>query len=737
MANITLTNLPTVTSLNGTEPLLGVQSNSSVQITTRQIATYTLGIVGIGLPVTVPNGGTGQTSFTSNAILIGNGTGSLNAIAPPAGTNYVLVGSSTGTPSWQPTIPVTAGVDSISFGTTGLTPSTDTAGVITVAGTLAAKNGGTGQSSYTIGDLLYASSSTALSKLADVATGSVLVSGGVGAAPSYSSSPTISGTTTSSFFIANGTITGSQSQGAYAYGTLGYSDTNIFQSFASSVNSYNQNVMQNTNAGASASTNIIVSNNLGTANTYFGEFGMNSSGFTGTGAFNAASTVYLDATSADLAIGTTTANAIHFVVNGGATDAATISSAGVFSLGTALAVGSGGTGQSSNWTQWGAIYASTTGALASTAAGTTGQVLIGNTGAAPSWAAATSVSVTSISFGTTGLTPNTATQGAVTVAGTLATANGGTNLTTFTAANNAIYSTSASVLTAGTLPVAAGGTGQASALTQYGVVYGSTTTAMATSAAGTTGQPLLSNTTSGPAFGALAIGTANTNISGALTVTNGGTGVATLASNGVLYGNATGVVQVTAQGAANTILTANAGAPSFSATPTIGTSVTVPLVIGGTATSSTLTLQSTSGVGATDSVVIKVGNNGAVTAATFNTVGVASSVNWYNTATQTATNTVTLTAAQITSPFLLGTPTATASYTLPLASAVETALGTPPNETGWEFVVFTTAAFAITLLTNTGWTLVGSMATGATANSFARFRARKTGSAAYTLYRIS
>jgi hypothetical protein len=38
-------------------------------------------------------------------------------------------------------------------------------------------------------------------------------------------------------------------------------------------------------------------------------------------------------------------------------------------------------------------------------------------------------------------------------------ANGGTNLTTFTAANNAIYSTSASALTAGTLPVTAGGTG--------------------------------------------------------------------------------------------------------------------------------------------------------------------------------------------------------------------------------------------------------------------------------------
>jgi hypothetical protein len=223
----------------------------------------------------------------------------------------------------------------------------------------------------------------------------------------------------------------------------------------------------------------------------------------------------------------------------------------------------------------------------------------------------------------------------------------------------------------------------------------------------------------------------------ALGVASGGTGATTFTTNGVLYGNTTSAIQVTAQGAANSILTANAGAPSFSASPTIGTSVTVPLVIGGTATSSTLTLQSTSGVGATDSVVVKVGNNGAVTSATFNTAGVATSTNWYNTATQTATNTATLTAAQITSPFLLGTPTATASYTLPLASAVETALGTPPNETGWEFVVFTTAAFAITLLTNTGWTLVGSMATGATANSFARFRIRKTGAAAYSIYRIS
>lgn len=42
---------------------------------------------------------------------------------------------------------------------------------------------------------------------------------------------------------------------------------------------------------------------------------------------------------------------------------------------------------------------------------------------------------------------------------TVGTGYGGTGLTTFTGANNALYSTSSSALTAGTLPVAAGGTG--------------------------------------------------------------------------------------------------------------------------------------------------------------------------------------------------------------------------------------------------------------------------------------
>lgn len=60
--------------------------------------------------------------------------------------------------------------------------------------------------------------------------------------------------------------------------------------------------------------------------------------------------------------------------------------------------------------------------------------------------------------------------------GTLATTNGGTGLTTFTAANNAIYSTSSSALTAGTLPIAAGGTGQATASAAFNALSPVTTT---------------------------------------------------------------------------------------------------------------------------------------------------------------------------------------------------------------------------------------------------------------------
>lgn len=62
----------------------------------------------------------------------------------------------------------------------------------------------------------------------------------------------------------------------------------------------------------------------------------------------------------------------------------------------------------------------------------------------------------------------------------LSVASGGTGISTLTAANNALYSTSASALTAGTLPVAAGGTGVTS-LTTGRIPFGAGTSAFSSS----------------------------------------------------------------------------------------------------------------------------------------------------------------------------------------------------------------------------------------------------------------
>ena len=71
-----------------------------------------------------------------------------------------------------------------------------------------------------------------------------------------------------------------------------------------------------------------------------------------------------------------------------------------------------------------------------------------NTGALQTIATKAAVTnVASITFGSTGLTPSTATTGAVTVAGTLAVANGGTGVTSSTGSGNVVLSTSPTLVT--------------------------------------------------------------------------------------------------------------------------------------------------------------------------------------------------------------------------------------------------------------------------------------------------
>lgn len=62
---------------------------------------------------------------------------------------------------------------------------TDASKNLTTTGTVPVANGGTGLTSYAVGDILYASGATTLSRLAAAAAGNVLVSNGAGMAPSW------------------------------------------------------------------------------------------------------------------------------------------------------------------------------------------------------------------------------------------------------------------------------------------------------------------------------------------------------------------------------------------------------------------------------------------------------------------------------------------------------------------------------------------------------------------------
>jgi hypothetical protein len=108
----------------------------------------------------------------------------------------------------------------------------------------------------------------------------------------------------------------------------------------------------------------------------------------------------------------------------------------------------------------------------------------------------------------------------------------------------------------------------------------------------------------------------------------------------------------------------------------------------------------------------------------------------------TATASATLTADQVTNGILLGSPgSSAASYQLPTVSTLEAGIPSAINiGESFDFSVVNvdgSGSGVITLTTNTGWTLVGLMTVVATAGTAQRFRARKTGSGAWTLYRIA
>jgi len=112
-------------------------------------------------------------------------------------------------------------------------------------------------------------------------------------------------------------------------------------------------------------------------------------------------------------------------------------------------------------------------------------------------------------------------------------------------------------------------------------------------------------------------------------------------------------------------------------------------------------------------------------------------------APQTATATATLTVDQITAGILLGSPgSSAAAYTLPTVASLELVLtASPKTGTCFDLSVVNVDGSGSGVITMTGggvtgWTVVGLATVAATAGTAALYRARKTGTGTWSLYRI-
>jgi hypothetical protein len=112
---------------------------------------------------------------------------------------------------------------------------------------------------------------------------------------------------------------------------------------------------------------------------------------------------------------------------------------------------------------------------------------------------------------------------------------------------------------------------------------------------------------------------------------------------------------------------------------------------------------------------------------------------------QTATATATLTVAQITGGLLVGNPsTSAASYTMPTATAIDAAMTNMKTSSCFllNVVNIGTSSGIITMVVGTGITAVGNLLVAITGSAAgvggaAQFLFRKTGTAAYSVYRIA
>lgn len=290
----------------------------------------------------------------------------------------------------------------------------------------------------------------------------------------------------------------------------------------------------------------------------------------------------------------------------------TLSASGAFSLtGDQVTVAEGGTGAAS-LTDHGIMLGSGTAAVSVTAVGTTGQILIGQSGADPVWT--TNVDLP----GTLDVTGAATFDDDVTVVGTLTM--GAIAVDNLAISGNTISSTdpdgdinltpdgtgevvAANLTLTAQLTVANGGTG-ATSLTEHGIVLGSGTSAVTVTAVGTNNQVLIGQSAADP------IWTTNLSLPGTLDVASGLTTLSSLTAVGTTNINASGAAVTTiGTGGTGAVNIGNAtGNTAITGTLTI----TDPLDVaqGGTGLATITDHSVMVGSGTGDVTPITVGTNG-------------------------------------------------------------------------------------------------------------------------------
>jgi len=304
--------------------------------------------------------------------------------------------------------------NSFSAGTTGLTPNTATTGAVTLAGTLATANGGTGvtTSSGANSNVLRDANANITTNFAFLGYSNVAAAGTT--------------TTLTASSTPNWTVTGSGGQ-TYKLPdatTLSAGATYTFNNNQSSGTIVVQNNSSTTvvtvQSGSFVTVTLLVNGTA--AGSWDYHAGIPSGTFWSTNTLSTGAAI----TSSQGVTGNTL---ISTVATGTApltvTSTTQVANLNAATSGIATNISGGAAGS--------IPYNTASSTTTYLGIGTNGYVLT-SSGTAPQWTALSGVAVSSISFGSTGLTPSTATSGAVTVAGTLALASGGTGATTVAAA---------------------------------------------------------------------------------------------------------------------------------------------------------------------------------------------------------------------------------------------------------------------------------------------------------------